>query len=158
MQHKYFSKDVKLFASCVLPFQMYQSTLQRQLSRRTKDITMNMLNMGYITYINAPGTLHVALTQNTITQWVKNRKLLQMANLDARKMLVFLNDTSLLNSVLLDAGIDTPGDRLEIIITLKTMKMAPMTSAPLSTPTFFVSPVMYIYMYIHVHMHVYVYV
>ena len=34
-----------------------------------------------------------------------------MANLDAKKLLAFIDDTFLLNSVLLDAGIDTPGDR-----------------------------------------------
>jgi hypothetical protein len=51
-----------------------------------------------------------------------NRKLLQEANLDAKKLLAFLDDTSLLNSVLLDAGIDIPGDRLDIILAMKTMK------------------------------------
>ena len=62
-----------------------------------------------------------------------SRKLVQMANLDADTLLAFLHDNSLLNSVLLDAGIDTPGDRLKIILTLKTMadsRLAP-TSAPL---------------------------
>jgi len=66
-------------------------------------------------------------TQNTATPLAVSRKLLQMANLDASTMLAFLHDTFLLNSVLLDAGIDTPGDRLKIILTLKSMISSPLS-------------------------------
>lgn len=50
-----------------------------------------------------------------------NRKLLQKENVDVRKLKPFLDDTLVLNSLLLDAGIKTLGDRLEIIATLKTI-------------------------------------
>jgi len=44
-----------------------------------------------------------------------------MANVDARKLIPYLNDTLVINSLLLDAGIKTLGDRLEIITTLRTI-------------------------------------
>ena len=50
-----------------------------------------------------------------------NRKLLLYAKLDVRRLVAFLNDNSLLNSVLTDAGIKSPGDRLEIIMILRTI-------------------------------------
>jgi len=54
-------------------------------------------------------------------QDVGNRKLLQKAKLDAHKLMPYLNDTLLLNSLLLETGITTPGERLEIITTLRTI-------------------------------------
>jgi len=52
----------------------------------------------------------------------KNRKLLFYAKLDVHRLLAVLNDTMLLNSVLLDAGIKSPGDRIEIIMILKDIE------------------------------------
>ena len=51
-----------------------------------------------------------------------NRKLLQEEKLDARTLMAFLDDTILLNSVLFEAGIKTSGERLKIIMTLKTIE------------------------------------
>ena len=50
------------------------------------------------------------------------RKLLFYAKLDVYRLLAVLNDTMLLNSVLLDAGIKSPGDRIEIIMILKDIE------------------------------------
>mmetsp|Transcript_28728 Transcript_28728/g.42216 ORF Transcript_28728/g.42216 Transcript_28728/m.42216 type:complete len:494 (-) Transcript_28728:363-1844(-) len=51
-----------------------------------------------------------------------NRKLLQEKNLDAHTLISFLDDNAFLNSVLLEAGIKTPSDRLKIIMNLKTIE------------------------------------
>ena len=61
------------------------------------------------------------LIKHAVTQ-LMSRELLQQGNLDAPTLISFLNDTILLNSVLRDAGIKTPGERLKIILTLKPLK------------------------------------
>mmetsp|Transcript_31831 Transcript_31831/g.46522 ORF Transcript_31831/g.46522 Transcript_31831/m.46522 type:complete len:504 (-) Transcript_31831:103-1614(-) len=58
----------------------------------------------------------------TEIQDVTNRKLLQKENLDKRTLVALLNDTSLLNSTLKDAGIQTSGERIKIIMNLQTIE------------------------------------
>jgi len=50
------------------------------------------------------------------------RKLLQKENLDKRTLVALLNNTSLLNSTLKDAGIQTSGERIKIIMNLQTIE------------------------------------
>ena len=68
--------------------------------------------------------LHILETDEHIGIQFLSRKSMQTANLDERKPMPFLNDTLLLNSVLLEAGITSAGYRLEVLMTLKTMERA----------------------------------
>jgi len=49
------------------------------------------------------------------------RKLLKKAKVHTHKLMPYLNDTLVIDSLLLKAGIKTLGDRLDIITTLKTI-------------------------------------
>ena len=51
-----------------------------------------------------------------------SRKLLQKENLDKCTLVALLNDTTLLNSTLKDAGIQTSGERIKIIMNLQTIE------------------------------------
>lgn len=55
-----------------------------------------------------------------MTQFV-SRKLLQEENLDIQTLMSMLNDMDLFHSALKEAGIQTSGERIKIIMTLKTI-------------------------------------